>query len=122
MTKSIVGEKAYSFSLKIIKVYERLGQRRLYRLADQILGSGTSIVANIEEGLGDTSQKEFLQRLGIAYREGCETRLWLRMLNDSGYIRQEEFIELNNDLEEILRLLGAIRKTVKLKIKGNSSQ
>jgi len=51
-------------------------------LCVQLLNSGTSIGANVEESVGASSRKEFAHKLEIAYREARETRYWLRLLRD----------------------------------------
>ncbi|MBW6441250.1 four helix bundle protein, partial [Patescibacteria group bacterium] len=50
----------------------------------QILRSGTSIGANVEEAIGAQSKKDFLNKMSIAYKEARETDYWLRLMNDRG--------------------------------------
>jgi four helix bundle protein len=71
----------------------------------QILRSGTSIGANIEELIGGYSEKEkeFATKLSIAYKEARETHYWLRLLRDSGYIAPEQSQPLILDCEELQR-------------------
>jgi len=85
-------------------------------LSRQILRSGTSIGANVEEPIGGLSQKDFLAKLGVSYREARETRFWLRVLRDTDYISQEQRDSMLEDLEEIIRIITAIQKTTKSNI------
>ena len=99
--KSVIHVKSYSFAIRIVKLYQYLiKERKEYSLAKQILKSGTSIGANIEEATGGYSKKEFLSKLSISYREARETHYWLRIL-----------------FEEILRILSRIQLTTKESLK-----
>jgi len=116
--KSVIHVKSYSFSIRIVKLYQYLikGYQE-YSLAKQILRSGTSIGANIEEATGGHSKKEFLSKLSISYREARETHYWLRILFDTDYIDKKLFESLLKDCEEILRILSKIQLTTKLSLK-----
>ncbi len=112
--ENVIQRKSYLFALQIVQTYKFLREeKKPYSLADQLLRSGTSIAANIEEALGGQSTKDFYAKLTIAYKEARETRFWLRLLRDSSYLEKEKcepLLELN---EEILRIIGAIQKTIK---------
>ncbi len=82
-------------------------------LSKQILRSGTSNGANIEEALGGQSKKDFYAKLNIAYKELRETHYWLRLLYDSGYLKSEEAQSLIIDCEELLKINGSIISTIK---------
>ena len=113
-SENIVQQKSYNYAIRIIKLYQYLAaEKKEYELSKQILRSGTSIGANIEEAVGGLSKKDFLAKLGISYREARETNYWLRLLKDTGYINNEQFSSLISDLEEILRIITAIQKTTK---------
>lgn len=71
--------------------------------------------ANIEEAIGGLSERDFLSRLGIAYKETRESIYWLKLLNKTNYLNDKEFESLFNDAEEICKILGKIQTTVKYK-------
>ncbi len=72
---NIVLEKSYLFALRIVKLYVYLkNERKEFHLSSQIVRSGTSIGANIEEAIGGSSRKDFKAKLDIAYKEARETR------------------------------------------------
>jgi len=72
---NVIKVKSYNFSLRIIKLYKYLvEEKKEYVLSKQILRSGTSIGANVEEAIGGISEKDFLFKLTIAYKEARETR------------------------------------------------
>jgi len=111
--QSPVQSKSYKFSISIIELYQKLQQNNEFILARQILKSGTSIGANVEEAVGAQSGKDFYMKITIAYKEARETNYWLRLLRDCNYIDNEESSKLISAVEELLKLLTSIQKTVK---------
>ena len=113
MKENIILTKTYSFALRIIKLYKYLiKEEKEYSLSKQILRSGTSIGANSEEAVGSISKKDFRAKFFISYKEARETHYWIRLLRDSDYIDSKLASSLLEDLDEILRIIGAILKTV----------
>jgi four helix bundle protein len=111
---NVVRDKSYAFALKIIKASQLLrGGKREYVLSRQLLRSGTAIGANIEEALGAQIRKDFYAKLTIAYKESRETKYWIRLLRDSNYLSIEDAELLLIDIEELLRLIGSIQRTIK---------
>ncbi len=107
MAESIAREKSYTFALRIVKLYQYLlAKKKEYVLSKQILRSGTSIGANVEEAIGSHSKKEFAAKISIAYKEARETHYWLRLLTDSEYLLKKESETLIADCEESLKILG----------------
>jgi four helix bundle protein len=114
MKKNILQEKSYVFALRIIKLYKYLcSEHKEYELSRQVLKSGTSIGANVEEAIGGQSEKDFLSKLSISYKEARETHYWLRLLNDSDYIETKAFDSIISECNELLKLIGSIQKTIK---------
>ncbi|MEX2404215.1 MAG: four helix bundle protein [Balneolales bacterium] len=106
--------KTFKFSLRIVRLSRHLNEKKSeYVLAKQVLRSGTSVGANVEEAIGGSTKKDFLYKMSIAYREARETKYWLRLLMGSDYLEPELATSLLNDCEEILKILGSIQKTVK---------
>jgi four helix bundle protein len=104
---NIVREKSFRFSLRIIKLYQHLiASNKLYSIADQVLRSGTSIGANIEESIGGVTQKDFIQKLSISYKEARETLYWLKLLKEACILEDKLADSLCADCEEIIRILG----------------
>jgi four helix bundle protein len=111
---NIVQDKSYAFALRIVKLCRYLVERkREYVLSRQLLSSGTSIGANVEEAIGAHSRPDFLAKLTIAYKEARESRFWIRLLGDSGYLTGRECKSMFDDVEELLRIIGAIQRTVR---------
>ncbi len=84
MKENIIQIKSYAFAVRIVKVYKYLcEEKKEYVLSKQLLRSGTSIGANIEEAIGGQTDKDFFAKLNIAYKEAIETHYWIRLLNDT---------------------------------------
>ena len=113
---NVVCEKSYAFALRVVKLYQYLTKEyQQYELAKQILKSGTSIGANVEEAMGGQSTKDFISKLSIAYKEARETHYWIRLLRDSSYLEEKLALSLLQDCEELLKIIGSILKTTKRK-------
>lgn len=109
---NLIVNKTFEFSLKIISLYKVLVSNKEYVLSKQILRSGTSIGANVEEAVGAHSRKDFISKMVIAYKEARETRYWLKLLNKSQMVKND-YSEYLNDIEQIINILTAIIKTSK---------
>ena len=112
---SIVGKKSYAFALKIVDVYKDLKDKNEFAFANQILRSGTSIGANVAEGNGGISDSDFSAKMSIAYKEGLETKYWLNLLKDKGYLSEEKFTDLHTDADELCKMLFSIVKRMRIK-------
>lgn len=111
---NILAEKSYAFALRVVKLRNFLLSEKNERdISKQILRSGTSIGANVEEALGGQSKRDFQHKLSIAYKEARETHYWLRILRDSGYIVDAQAQSLVCDCDELLKITGSIIVTLK---------
>ena len=107
-------DKSYDFALRIIKLYKYLiYEKKEFVLSKQVLKSGTSIGANVEEAIGGPSRRDFLAKISIAYKETRETHYWLRLLRDSNFLEKNVAHSLLGNCEELLKILGSIQKTTK---------
>lgn len=84
-------------------------------MSNQLLRSGTSIGANVREGLYAQSRKDFISKLNIALKEAGETDYWLEIIYSAEYFTAEEYKSLKADNDELLKLLTAIIKSTKSK-------
>ncbi|RLD30183.1 MAG: four helix bundle protein [Bacteroidetes bacterium] len=111
---NVVQIKSYAFAIKIVRLHQYLcKEKKEYILSKQLLRSGTSIGANIEEAIGGQSKKDFYAKLSISYKEARETHYWIRLLKDTDYITDEESKDLLSDVDELLRIIGSIQKTIR---------
>ena len=113
MKENLIQQKTYDFALKIINTSRQMHMNKEFVLSRQLLKSGTSIGANVEEAIGGQSRNDFLSKISIAYKEARETKFWLRLLRDSNTLDTALSNELLNQVEEILRIIGSIQRTTK---------
>lgn len=117
MKENIIQQKSFAFAIKIVELFKYLqNEKKEFILSKQLLRSGTSIGANIEESIGGASDKDFLHKLTIAYKEARETIYWLKLLQATQYISEEQFSNLYTDAEELCKILGEIQITIKSRI------
>lgn len=111
---NVVQTKSYDFALRIVKVYKYLSQeKKEFVLCKQLLRSGTSIGANIEESIGGQSKADFFSKMTIAYKEARESKYWIRLLRDSDYLTIDQSDDLLRDIEELLKIIGSIQKSIR---------
>ena len=111
---NIVQQKSFAFAVKVVNVYKYLQQKKHeFVLSKQLLRSGTSIGANREESIGGQSDKDFLSKISISYKEARETIYWLRLLQATDYLSEAEAKSLIDDAEELCKIPGKIQLTLK---------
>ncbi len=114
MKDNILIDKSIDFGARIVKLHRYLvKERRETVLSKQILRSGTSIGANVNEAQYGNSRADFISKLHIALKETAETEYWLRLLEKSEYLDQRMAASLLYDCLEIKRILIASINTAK---------
>lgn len=120
MKQNLVYNKAFKFSIRIIKLYQFLrNNKHEYILSKQIIRSGTSIGSNIKEATQAQSKKDFLNKINIALKETVETEYWLELMKESNFVSEESFKSIYEECKELYRILSSIVKTTKDNIKNN---
>ena len=121
-SRSILQDKSFQFALKVIKLYKFLSEeKREYVLSKQILRSGTSVGANIREAQNAQSKADFIHKLSISQKECDETIYWLELLHQSEYISEDEFVFMNANANELLKMLRSAILTSKSKLQITNS-
>ena len=110
MKENIIKIKSYSFALEIIKLYQFMKKENEYVISKQLLRSGTSVGANIEEADAGVTKKDFTNKMSIASKEARETLYWLRLIKDSD-LTLYHLENLTANCNELIRLLTSIVKT-----------
>ena len=110
MKENIILDKSFGFALRTIELCQELQKRHQFVLADQLLRSGTSIGANVEEATAAQSRKDFISKMSIASKEARESRYWLRLLDRSQAVKKD-YSGYITDATEIVGILTAIVKT-----------
>jgi four helix bundle protein len=109
-----IREKSYQFALMIIETYKRLQQQREFVVSKQLLRSGTSIGANVEEAIAAESRRDFVHKMALASKEARETVYWLRLLSDSDLVTDLDVSSELTHARELVRMLTSIVKTTTL--------
>lgn len=108
MTSSKLIDLSTDFAVAILKLSNELRQKKEKIISNQICRSGTSIGANIHEAQYAQSRADFINKLQIALKEANETKYWLEILSESGYLEVEQIKVAYGLCQECLRLLMAI--------------
>ena len=111
---NLMEELSIKFALRVIKLYKYLfEEKKEYIMSKQLYSSGTSIGANIAESKTAQSDADFINKLSISLKEANETKYWLVLLHESGYLSDEEFQSIENDINTIIGTLIIIIKKKK---------
>lgn len=109
-----IKERTFAFGLRIINLSYHLPESRAGKiLCNQILRSGTSIGANVEEATAAYSREDFTFKMNIALKEARETNYWLRLIRGSDLLKPNRLWEILAESEEIKKVLGSIVSKVR---------
>jgi four helix bundle protein len=110
-----IRQRAFAFAVRVVKLCRALdktpGVSRT--LANQLLRSGTSVGANLEESRGGQSRADFLAKVYIALKEARETHYWLRLLVASEIVAESQLEPLLDECNQLVAILTTIAKTTK---------
>lgn len=114
MKENVLIDKSIKFAARIVKLQKYLlAEKKESVISKQIIRSGTSIGANINEANYGNSKADFISKLHIALKETAETEYWIKLLNMSEYIDDEMSNSLITDCLELKRLLISSINTAK---------
>ena len=109
MKENIIQQKSFAFAIRVVNAYKYLTeQKKEFVLSKQLLRSGTSIGANVEEATGGQSKKDFIAKMSIAYKEARETKYWIKLLTATEYLDSDMSKSLLDDAEELCKILSSI--------------
>ncbi len=118
MKENILIDKSIVFAARIVKLHDYLiKNKKGLTIAGQIIRSGTSIGANINEANYGQSPADFISKMHVALKETAETEYWIKLLHLAEYIDDKMFDSLLGDCLETKRILIASLNTVKEKQK-----
>ena len=122
-SQSIVQDKSFRFAVHIVGYIRRQQKDHVNLvLTRQLLRSGTSIGANVEEALGGHSSKDFAAKLAIAAKEARETGYWLRLIRDTQPQNRQELAGLLEECDGLLKMLNSIILTTRRKLAAADSR
>jgi len=111
---NVIIERSYKFALSIIQLVDTLPKNRTSDvIGRQLLKSGTSIGANVEEAQSGYSKSDFTNKMNIAQKEARESNYWLRLSRDSKQVREDTITSVLQESEALSRILFSIVKTSK---------
>ena len=108
-----ITERSFQFAVRIVQLCRYLEQldRVSKTLANQLLRSGTSIGANVEEAQAGQSKADFTAKMSIARKEARETLYWLKLLHVSKIVSETQLTEIMKESDELVRILTSIVKS-----------
>ena len=113
-TENAVAEKAISFAIRIVNCCKYLQEeKKEFIMSKQLLRSGTSIGANIHEGIFAQTRADFVTKLSISLKEASETSYWLTILHKTDYLTTEMYDSIKVEIDEIIRILISSLNTTK---------
>ena len=112
--ENALSDKSLMFAVRVVKFYQYLcEEKKEFVISKQLLRSGTSIGANIHEGIYAQSKADFINKLQVAQKEAGETEYWLYLLYHSDYMTESVYQSMKADCDELMRLLAATIKSAK---------
>ncbi len=111
---NIVRDKSFAFAVRIVNLYKHFSSdKKEFIMSKLLMRSGTSVGANVREGVNAQSKKDFIHKLSIAQKECNESTYWLELQKETEYINTEEYNSLANDATELLKIIRSIIITTK---------
>lgn len=104
----IVWQKSFQLCILIYKNSKQFPKEELYVLVSQMRRCGLSIPSNIAEGYSRKGRKEYSRFIRIAFGSARELETQLLLAKELGYLKEKEFAQINNLLEEVLKMLNAL--------------
>ena len=112
MANNVILDKSKAFAIRIVRMYVWLkDEKHEYVLSKQCLRSGTSIGANVHEGVMARSKAEFIAKLQISLKEANETKYWLEILHETDFLTEDMYNSIYPECIELIKLLISIIKS-----------
>lgn len=109
---NVIADKSEDFAIRIVRMCQYISDaHKEFILTNQVKRSGTSIGANVAEAVSAFSKAEFYSKLSISLKEARETMYWLKLLYKTDYLTEAEYKSINDDCEELVKILVAILKS-----------
>jgi four helix bundle protein len=106
--------RLYAFTLRLIEFIGKLPKDSVsVRLGDQLLRSGTSVIANYVEARAASSRKDFTNFLNTSLKSANESKLWFALLRDSRRAKTENVAWFLREMDEISKILASSVLTLK---------
>ena len=121
MTKTELEDRVVRFSARCVNVCCAFPAKKIgsSSMADQLFRSSTSVAANYAEATESESRKDFVHKLKIVMKELSETRVWLKILGETGYVAKSRLNDLVGEAEDLSRIIASSIITARSRIKSN---
>ena len=118
MTKSELEDRVVSFAARCVKVCCAFPAKKIgsSNMADQLFRSSTSVAANYAEATESESRKDFVHKLKIVMKELSETRVWLKILGETGDVAKSRLKNLVGESEELSKIIASSIITARTKM------
>jgi four helix bundle protein len=112
MADQTIQDRSYEFACRVIRLVDYIGRKSLVlrTIARQVLKSGTSVGANLEEASAAQSKPDFISKCSIAAKEARETRYWLRLLIAAKGVSKDRLTPLIDESDQLVAILTTILK------------
>lgn len=114
-------DRITKFAARCVKVCEALPVKRVgsANFSDQLFRSSTSVAANYAEATQAESRKDFVHKLKIALKELTESRTWLKIIAEAGYVGKSSLTALIGESDELMRILSSSVITARRGLSGS---
>ena len=107
-------EKSYDLALKVVQLVRTIPKKaENFAIINQLVKSGTSVGANVEEAIAAFTKNDFAHKMSIAQKEARETHYWLRLIRDTNILAGNDLIKSIDLSVEVMKILGAIVRTLR---------
>lgn len=113
MGKNVIREKSYEFAKETVRISKILRSEKEFVLSNQFLRCGTSVAANVREGVSAQSTKDFISKLEISLKEARESEFWIELMQDTGILDSSSLKFAGSLCDEVISLLVCIIVTTK---------
>jgi four helix bundle protein len=111
--------RTLAMAVKIHSVFREKKITQLNRpMVNQLIRSSSSVAANFRAATRARSDAEFYSKICIVTEECDETQFWIGFLTEIGVLQNSEIAEINNEVDQLIRIFTSIKKTMQLKLKG----
>lgn len=106
-------ERTFRFSVELVRFINKLSIAKMaFPIFNQVIRSGTSIGANVEEADSSPTRKDFKYKMVISKKEAAETVYWLKIIIAAEILKNRENIEkikqLLDESSQLLKIIGKI--------------
>ncbi len=101
--------RTFQYGVRVVKLVDHLPRTLAgTEIGRQLLRSGTSVGANVQEAGSAESHKDFVHKIAIARKEAQESHFWLQLINATVMSCDPEVTALTDESDQLARILYSI--------------